>query len=368
MEGINGFFTRQFHKIIKGHFGMSLQAWQSTLSSQGAHFNQQMVLDFGDAEQELAHTKSSNVMCDLSHLGLLDVSGPDAMTFLQGQLTNDIKQLNSNQAHITGYCSPKGRLLALLLAFAQQEHYYLQLPQVLLEPIAKRLKMFVMRSKVVITDTADSIIKIGLNGPQARQLLNKHFTAIPQQPFEMVSHAQTTIIQLPTPDGQQRYQLYTNNEFASTLWQALKNDFKLVGKPCWDYLETLSGLPEVTAETQEQFVPQMVNLDLLNGINFKKGCYTGQEIVARTHYLGTVKRRTFLASIFTTTMPQAGDKLHNEQKEEIGQIVRASPITPEEVLVLAELRIEAKENNTVIWQNVPLSFMALPYSLGATGA
>ena len=111
----------------------------------------------------------------------------------------------------------------------------------------------------------------------------------------------------------------------------------------------------------------MVNLDCLHAINFKKGCYTGQEIVARTHYLGTVKRRTFLATITTEAMPVAGDKLVDANNSEIGQLVRVAQGLDNQFEVLAELRIEAQEAGTVYWQGQLLRFKALPYSLGSTG-
>ena len=123
---------------------------------------------------------NETVICDLSYLGLLQLGGADAFTFLQGQVTNDIKQLNGQNAHHSGYCNPKGRLLALFLAFAHQDHIHLQLPEELIAPIAKRLKMYVMRSKVEVQDVSESIIKIGVNGPRAIELLNPLFSQIPQ--------------------------------------------------------------------------------------------------------------------------------------------------------------------------------------------
>ena len=129
-------------------------------------------------------SNSNNVLCDLSHLGLLEISGADAVTFLQGQVTNDVKLLAGTNAHYTAYCNQKGRMLALFLAFAHYDHLHLQLNRELLEPIMKRLKMNVMRSKVEIKDASDSIIKFGLNGPQASSMLAFIFSTIPNQDYE----------------------------------------------------------------------------------------------------------------------------------------------------------------------------------------
>lgn len=343
---------------------MTVAQWQSHLTAQGAHLENDAIIHFGQPAQALAHTAQHNTLCDLSHLTLLEVSGADAVTFLQGQVTNDVRLLDGKHAHYTGYCSPKGRLLALFLAFAHQDHLHLQLPKPLAETVAKRLKMFVMRSKVTISDTSDRIIKLGLNGPDAEQLLSAQFSEVPTADYALTTLAQATLLKLPSVAGHHRYEIFTTLEYASTLWDALKLHAKPVGKPCWDWLEINAGIPEIVPATQEQFVPQMVNMDLLNAINFKKGCYTGQEIVARTHYLGSVKRRTFLMHIASETAPNPNDKLLDANGSEVGQIVRSAAAIASGFDVLAELRIEAQQAGTVYWQNVALTSKALPYSLG----
>ncbi|MES2501463.1 MAG: folate-binding protein, partial [Pseudomonadota bacterium] len=244
---------------------MTASDWQLGLTQYGAIITDNVVSSFGNPQAEIAATASTNTLCDLSHLGLLEISGADAVSFLQGQVTNDVQLLTGNNAHFSGYCSPKGRLLALFLAFAHRDHLHLQLNRALLEPIMKRLKMYVMRSKVEIKDVSESIIKFGLNGPNAMALLMPHFTQIPAQDYELVSLDNGAILKLPTIAGQARFQIFTDSNIAPTLFNALKADCQLVGKPCWDWLDIQSGIPDVLPKTQEQFVPQMLNLDLLNG-------------------------------------------------------------------------------------------------------
>jgi hypothetical protein len=347
---------------------MTTNDWQKTLITQGAVIQDNAINHFGHLDQELNATLNSNILCDLSHLGLLEISGEDAVTFLQGQVTNDVKQLNGSNAHYTGYCNPKGRLLALFLAFSHNNHLHLQLPSSLLEPISKRLKMYVMRSKVSIIDTTESIFKLGLNGPEATQILGQLIPSLPANDYELISTELATVLKLPSIDNQARYEIFTDADHINSIWNSLSGKCQLVGKACWDYLETNAGIPEIVPNTQEQFVPQMINLDILNGINFKKGCYTGQEIVARTHYLGSVKRRTFLASIASDQLPSSGDKIFDANKNEVGQIVRVAPNTKSGVDALIELRIETQQNGEVLWQNVAVEFKALPYSLVAEGA
>jgi folate-binding protein YgfZ len=304
---------------------------------------------------------NETVICDLSHLGLLQLGGADTFTFLQGQVTNDVKQLNGQIAHYSGYCNPKGRLLALLLAFAHKDHIHLQLPKELIVPIAKRLKMYVMRSKVEVQDVSESIIKIGVNGTKAIELLSPLFSQIPQNDYELVSLENGALIKLP--GNQPRFEIFTDIANAPIIWNSLAPHTKIADAAYWELLEIQAGIPEVYVKTQEEFVPQMLNLDLLNGINFKKGCYTGQEIVARTHYLGTVKRRTQLAHIDATTQPNAGDDVLNSNGDIIGKVVRCAPSFNGGYDLLAEVRLESVEAGPLNVNGDTLNLQQLPYKI-----
>ncbi len=337
--------------------------WHDFLSTQGAVFQDGALQSFGDTPLELS-AAHGDIITSLSHLGLLEISGDDAVTFLQGQVTNDVKKLDGTNSQFAGYCSPKGRLLALFLAFAHADHLHLQTPLSLIEPIMKRLKMYVMRSKVVITDKSAEILCFGIAGSNAESALTSIFNTAPQSPHQLITLQDATLLRLAgdTP----RYQVFTHTANAERIWNALSANCTKVGKPVWDYLEIQAGIPEIVPATQEAFVPQMVNLDALDGISFKKGCYTGQEIVARTHYLGKVKRRTQLAHISTEDIPQAGDMIQLAGHEEaIGQIVRAAQSPSGGVDALVEIRLENLESTDEfpVWKNKKLEFKALPYTL-----
>ncbi|HQN65905.1 MAG TPA: folate-binding protein YgfZ [Methylophilus sp.] len=339
------------------------KVWQTHLQEQGATFDNDSVVHFDNRKKELQITTSGNVLCDLSHLGLLEISGADAVSFLQGQVTNDVKLLTGSNAHYTAYCNPKGRLLALFLAFTHADHLHLQLPKSLVEPIAKRLRMYVLRSKVEIKDVSNEIVKFGINGPEAASILASSLGDLPSEDFDLLSLENCTVMRLPTISDHSRFEIFASAENAIALWNLLNKQCQPAGKACWDWLDIQVGIPEIYPSTQEQFVPQMLNLDALNAINYKKGCYTGQEIVARTHYLGTVKRRTFLAHITCQHEPAAGDKLLDLQGNECGQIVRVAAGLDKGFDVLAELRLEAQANMQIVWNNHPLAFKALPYKL-----
>lgn len=335
--------------------------WQEFLLSQGANIVDGHVAHFGDAAAELQAAASSHVLTDLSHLGLLELGGDDVVSFLQGQVTNDINQLKGSNSQYAGYCNPKGRMLALFLAFAHYDHLHLQLDATLLEPIMKRLKMYVLRSKVTIADVSDSIIRMGVAGKNSESALRKIFEKVPQQSHELVSLENGVILRLPGPIP--RFQVFSPIEHAPAVWQQLKQDFQPAGKACWEWLEIQAGIPDIVPATQEAFVPQMVNLDALDGINFKKGCYTGQEIVARTHYLGKVKRRTQLAHIASIEQPIVGDDVQGADGVDAGKIVRSAASPQGGFDVLAEVRLESLDAGKVYWKNSELLIKQLPYGL-----
>jgi folate-binding protein YgfZ len=201
----------------------------------------------------------------LTRYGLLSVSGADARDFLHAQLTNDIKNLPPGRAALAGWCSAKGRLLATFLVIPAPQGFLLQLSRDLAPAVAKRLSMFVLRSKVKIADESDAWAQFGVwDAPSPAALAWEGSRA-------RVPVGETRYLQLEPAD-------------APTLTPNAEED-------AWTLEEIRAGRPLITAATQDQFVPQMVNLETLGGVDFHKGCYPGQEIVARAQYRGQVKRR-----------------------------------------------------------------------------
>ena len=343
--------------------------WQDFLTSQGAVRDQDRIAHFGQPQQELQAAAQGTIIADLSHLGLLQLEGDDAVTFLQGQVTNDVKLLDGSNSHYAGYCTPKGRLLAIFLAFAHHDHLHLQLHGALKENVLKRLKMYVLRSKVTLTDVSDSIIRFGIAGPQATAALEQVFGSAPQHVHALVNLESANLLRLP--GDLPRYEVFCAPEHAAALWSQLQAFATPVGNPVWEWLEIQAGIPDVTPATVEAFVPQMVNLDRLNGINFKKGCYTGQEIVARTHYLGKVKRRTLLAHLAGEQMPQAADPVFgSDSTDAVGQVVRAAAAPAGGFDLLVEVREESAAAGTLHWASVEGAALALrpmPYDLNPPG-
>lgn len=298
----------------------------------------------------------------LTDIGVIAVSGEDRVAFLQGQLTNDVKQLSA-AGQFTGYCTPKGRLLAIFYAVQSQEVIYLLCDRGLLPDLIKRLRMYVLRSKVVIEEASEQRLVFGL--AQAANT-DDHTWPLPTAPHQVQDAATGIQIGLPAAAGQLRALMLVPATQATAVWQQYQQTFSVSDCGHWEALEIQAGIPHIVAATREQFVPQMVNLDALHGINFKKGCYTGQEIVARTHYLGKVKRRTLLAQLPATAVPpQAGDVLYDQQQQEAGQLVRVAPAAAGGWWLLAECRLEAHAAGDIVWQQQPLRFLTMPYALEA---
>jgi hypothetical protein len=220
----------------------------------------------------------------LNRYGLLSVSGQDARDFLHAQLTNDIKSLPPERAVLAGWCSAKGRLLATFLVIPEPQGFLLQLARDLAPAVAKRLSMFVLRSRVKIADQSEAWAQFGI--------------------WDAASPAGVSWDggKATVPVGDRRYLRLEPAATASLVPNAEEE--------AWTLQEIRAGRPLITAATQDQFVPQMVNLEQLQGIDFHKGCYPGQEIVARAQYRGQVKRRMVRLASPDGTPLRPGDEFN----------------------------------------------------------
>src|SRR3989338_1687203 len=346
------------------------QDWQNFLTAQGAQIQDGVVFQFGDAAAERLAARDGTVLCDLSQFGTLRVSGEDAQTFLQNLLSNDIRETGNTRAQLSSLNSPKGRMLATMLIWRAGDDYLLQLPGALCEPIRRKLGMYVLRAKVKITDASDEIVSLGLSGADAQQILHARFGELPQLPLGCIGIEQGSLIRI----SDTRFQINAAVQQAQMLWAELSARARPAGSGCWDWLNIRSGIPVIRPQTQEQFVAQMANLDMINGVSFKKGCYPGQEIVARTQYLGKLKRRMYLAHIETGAhidsdgSTQAGDELFSADMEgqASGMLANAAAAPSGGYDVLAVLQTSSCETQTVHWkspQGAALQFLPLPYTL-----
>jgi tRNA-modifying protein YgfZ len=303
------------------------------------------------------------LITDLSHFGLIKVSGSEAQTFLQGQLTNDVRQVTETESQLTALCSAKGRIIINFRLFKRDKAYYLFLPQESLEATLKRLRMYVLRADAKLEDVSEQLSRIGVAGTTA------HFTdclgfAPPTEIDGCITNEDITVLHIP--GASKRYIVFSENlENLQACLNQKSVEFKAEN---WALLDILAGLPQIFPATAEAFIPQMVNYQAINGISFKKGCYTGQEIVARTQYLGTLKRRMYLAKIESSDLPQASDPLYiSNEEQSIGKIVNAQRHPDGSFIVLAVIPISSAESEPIHWKSQDgecLQLMDLPYSLG----
>jgi len=283
--------------------------WQSFLENAGAEIDSRTVISFGNMPREQRMIQTGLVMCDLSHQGLISVSGDDASDFLQGQLTNDIRDVSPQHSQLSAYCTPKGRMLANFRIFKRNDNFYLRLPRTQLEATIKRLRMFVLMSKVSFEDNSDTLVHIGVSGPTAIEQLSTHISELPEQVDDASQSDGYTVIRLA---GQHpRFEIVGELEAMQSLWQKLDVHAAPVGAGPWSVLDIQAGIPTIYPETSEAFVPQMINMHIINGISFQKGCYTGQEIVARMQYLGKLKRQMYRIYIKTNDEVKTGDTLYS---------------------------------------------------------
>lgn len=342
--------------------------WQAYLRNYHAIIENNCVMHFGDITTEHKDTETKTIMADLSRYGLIRCSGDDAQTFLQSQLSCDIREVNLQQAQYGSYCTPQGRVLANFLLWRQGNDYLMQLPASLTTPIQKRLTLYILRANVQFTNANDVLVRIGIAGPNAATSIEE-ITGLPcnsDQPLQVVHHEKISVLYL----SQQRMELITPIENAPVLWECLNQHAKPVGTDCWDWLNIQSAIPVILPATQEAFLPQMINLDAIGGVSFKKGCYPGQEIVARTQYLGKLKRRMFLAHIATTATIKAGDALYSidMNSQSSGNIVNVALSPHGGFDVLAVIQQSSVDTCEIHWQSLQgptLEIKPLPYSLPA---
>ncbi|HYW03154.1 MAG TPA: folate-binding protein YgfZ [Gammaproteobacteria bacterium] len=345
--------------------------WKQFLVDAGAELDDGAVAHFGTPDRERQVATTGNVFADLSHLGVIGVHGEDAANFLQGQLTADLRDIDSGRATPAGHCDPKGRLLATLRVFRRDDRWALELPRDQVEFMLERLHKFVLRARVTLEDASDGIIRIGVSGPEAAAELEEILVgAVPAAPWMVAEREDASVIRLPGPHP--RFEIAGERvEPMRRLWERLNVRCAPVGADAWQLLEIIAGLPTVYARTSGEFLPQMVNLDRIGGVSFRKGCYPGQEVVARVHSRGRVKRRMYRAHLEADATPAPGDPVLADGERTVGAVVDARPHPDSGSELLAVVEIDAA-SGTGLHLDAPggrrLTLETLPYAVDGDSA
>ena len=291
---------------------------------------------------------------ELRHLGVIRARGADAATFLQGQLTNDVLSLGPERAILAGFCSAKGRLQASFwVTRPAPDELLLVCAADLLAPTLKRLSMFVLRSKCKLDDATAELPLVGVAGAG--------FEPAGAMTWRVQDTALGKTIRVPDAAGQPRCIVIGANAAALVEGPVLALD-------TWRWLDLQAGVPLIQAATVDKFVPQMLNYEIVGGVDFKKGCYPGQEVVARSQYRGTIKRRTALAHVAgeTDTVHAGIELFHSDDPgQPCGMIVNAAAAPAGGVDALVEIKLAALDSGTVhlgAADGPTLAFDALPYA------
>ncbi|MCB1865918.1 MAG: folate-binding protein YgfZ [Chromatiales bacterium] len=309
----------------------------------------------------------------ITHLAVAVVRGADRARFLHAQLTNDVQSLQTGQTRLTGYCTAQGRVLALLRIGALADAWIVELGRELAEPTLTRLRQFVLRADVRCALGYESIAGFGVAGPAAAGWLNARGLLPPPAgqvagvPFDTGGTVVLADARMPG-----RFAVYGPTEEIQRLQSLLPINAKQVPAERWRWFDIAAGQPNLFKATSGEFIPQMLNLDAIDAVSFSKGCYPGQEIVARTQYLGKIKRRMYrLHADAFESLPEPGALIADEAQATVGRIVDAQPTGDGSGAdLLAVIATESADTGAPLFAagTSPLRVLPLPYPLPAPRA
>jgi len=350
----------------------TMTPWQQFLTEQGFRFPQTGNHEAVGPDPAIwADAAADGFVSPLCDLGLMAFSGEDAAHFLHNQLTNDIENLGLNEARLAAYCTPKGRMLASFLTWRKDETVFLELPRAIQAAVQKRLQMFILRAKVKPADRSDDVVILGVGGAKASAALAAWFPELPSAAFAKVDGEAGTLIRVADAFGVPRYQWIATPEQAQRAWPQLAQSLRPAGTALWRLADILAGIPQIVAATQESFVPQMINFEVIGGVNFRKGCYPGQEIVARSQYLGKLKRRMSLATLDAASVNEpveAGMEVFSpaDPEQPCGMVVNTEKNSPTTFALLVEIKTSALDAGSIRLGSATgpaLNIQPLPYSI-----
>jgi folate-binding protein YgfZ len=300
----------------------------------------------------------------LPQWGVIRAVGDDAASFLHNQLSNDVVKQTAQQARLAAYCTAQGRMLAsFVVVKPTADEVWLACSADLLQATLKRLSMFVLRAKARLTDASGELAVVGLAGPSVRAWLGDVVNDTPWSVVALEGAAdRAQVVRLPDAAGTPRWLWLGPAAQADALLAALP----AIDESLWRWLEVRAGVAPVVAATSGQFVPQMLNYELVGGVDFRKGCYPGQEIVARSQYLGKLKRRGFLVDGPATL--QAGQDVFwsGDDAQPAGVVALAAPHPGGGASALVELKLMASQGGSLHLgapQGPALTLRPLPYAL-----
>jgi hypothetical protein len=337
--------------------------WSQFLAARGARMAGELALSFGETPADYDALLAAAALCDLGDLGVLSLSGPDSTKFLQGQSTADFSQLVPGGALRGACCNLQGRVFTSFVAVATDTGLLLMMHRALVAPSLQTLAKYAVFSKTSLADASDAYRILGLAGDQAAAVLATLGLRIPDRGSALAADG-TLVLHC----GDTRFLLAAPAAQAQTRWLELEGHARPAGLPLWHLLDIRAGHADVRPETCDQFLPQMLNYHHSGAVSFTKGCYTGQEVVARTQYRGKLKRHLHHLSMATTTAPAPGSQiLMPGDANPAGTVVLAAPAGTDRCEALVVLRDEACNVSVLEFGGGPIAveFLPLPYATAA---
>lgn len=316
--------------------------------------------------QPVASARLPLTLISLEEWALVNVSGPDAVSYLQGQLTLDVAALQNNQHRPVAHCDAKGKMWSNLRLFWRGEHLAYLVRRSIEEKQIAELKKYAIFAKLTIASDDDAVV-LGIAGFGARAALSNLFTSVPDAENQVVTEDETTLLFFSQPD--ERFLLVLPAQKVGELQEKLGKEIQLNNSPQWLALDIEAGIPVLDSAASEQFIPQAVNLQALDAISFKKGCYTGQEMVARAKYRGANKRALYWLAGQAGRVPQGGDALEMQMGENwrrTGTILSAAQLDDGQLWLQAVLNNDLDADTVLRVQGDEggkLHIQPLPYSL-----
>ncbi len=291
---------------------------------------------------------------DLSHFALLEISGNDAFEFMHGQITADLNQLETHGWLFSAWCLPNGRVIGTFIIYAFNDSLYMILPSMLKEKIMKRLSMFILRSQVSVNDVSEDYALTGLSDADIKKILQPSSTSAGNK----IQSEKSVFLKLW--DTAPRYILVSKMEHVEDLMNNITAAYKPGGRADWSLLDIEAGMPWIINATSEAFLPQMLNLDQMNGLSYQKGCYPGQEVIARLHYRGQLKKMMYLGTGKAEITPGAGDRLITKNNgDAVADVIDAESHSAGSFKLLAVAETQYADHDDLCLESVPDITVAL---------
>lgn len=333
--------------------------WVDYLKRCGATIENDLMTAFPQSDK--ADTNVS--LYALTHLSVLAIEGEEAQKFLQGQLTCDISSITASSAQFGAQCNPKGRVIFNFLAAGQNNAYLLRCEKNIADTARKSLGKYMVFSKAEFVDDQCEYVCLGLKGTGSQAVIDDLFKECPGTTLETKFNDDTAIIKL----ADDQFEIWVKSDKADNYWESLSKTCQVEPTEAWLAQEIRQGRVLIDQQTSEEFIPQTINLTSIGAVSFTKGCYTGQEVVARMQYLGKQKKHTYRAITDVEAFPNTGDNLYTEGSEQsIGKIVNVAStkdFTKELLICVTDAAFEADSIYLDPQKVTKLTLATLPYAI-----